>query len=365
MKPSSLLLALPVVLALGCAHTLPAPPPTAALAPDNLRSPWDNTPVRANAQLSYDCGAPVPIGPDITVTTSLDSGRKNLSEDVKAAVYSESSRALQDLSKRVVSAADMYRNTGNLAAAACVSELLTDAAAHMALTGTMVSTDAWNQHNYGLRATTIAYLKVRPSGVIDPQHAMVIATWLDGLARMERAYVEGLGCVDRKCPVHSRTGNQVATAAAAAAVADNDPGLFHWAVGEYKSAVGSINDQGMLRYDSKGRWAVKWNLQSAAALVQIAELAETNNEPLYGYDNGRIHLLVHTVALGLIDPAPFKNATHAEQRLYNPIPAWQVVWASVYVRRFPDPVLKGLLHQVGPVSVDMWGGEPWAAEDES
>jgi hypothetical protein len=26
---------------------------------------------------------------------------------------------------------------------------------------------------------------------------------------------------------------------------------------------------------------------------------------------------------------------------------------------FPDPVLTGLLEQIGPAGADMWGGEPW------
>jgi len=364
MKHSSVLL-LPALLALGCAHPAPAPPPTTSLAPGILHSPWDSTPVKPNPQLAYECGPALVIGPDITVTAAIDSRNKNLSEDVKAAVYAESSSALQDLSKRVVSAADVYRTTGSLSAANCAGMLLTDAASHMAITGYMASTQAWNEHNYALRAFSIAFLKVRGAGVIQPQYTQVITTWLDGLARMERSYVEHLRCDAHKCGLHSHSGNQIAMAAATCAIAANDPSLFHWAISQYKAAVGMIDDRGMLHYDNRsGRWAHIWNLESAAALVQIAELAEVNNDPLYGYDNGRIHLLVHTAALGLVDPTAYKAATGAAQKVRTPIQPWEVVWASVYNRRFHDPVLEALLRQIGLVPVDMWGGEPWSPEDD-
>jgi poly(beta-D-mannuronate) lyase len=120
----------------------------------------------------------------------------------------------------------------------------------------------------------------------------------------------------------------------------------------------------MLRYDSHGRYAFLWNLQSAAYLVQIAEFAETNNQPLYGYDDGAIHLLVHTVALGIVSPEPFAHATHERQKTHGTVQPWEIAWASVYNRRFPDPIVTSLLQQVGPSGVDMWGGQPWNPEGD-
>lgn len=350
----------------GCAqHIAPAPVPVAALAPSDLRSPWDNTPVAAAADVPYNCGPAAPVGPDILITKGIDSEKKGLSEDVKNAVYSVSSRALKDLAGRVVSAADVYRATGNLQAAKCTAMLLTDAATKMTMTGDITTTEGWNEHNYALRSFSIAYLKVRPSGQIPQEYAKVITLWMDGLARRERSYIESFRCYDHKCPVHDHAGMNIAIATATVGIAANDYDLFHWSTAQYKTVVGQIDDRGMLHHDNRGRWAEKWNLESCAALVQIAELAETNNIPLYGYDDGRIHFLVHTVALGLIDATPYKQATHTSQKTENPIPAWEVVWASVYNRRFPDPILTGLLHQVGPTPVDMWGGAPWAPEEES
>jgi hypothetical protein len=148
-------------------------------------------------------------------------------------------------------------------------------------------------------------------------------------------------------------------AASAVGIAANDLSLFRWSIAQYRTAVQNIDGAGMLRYDTHGAYALKFNLVSAASLVQIAEFGEFNGAPLYAYDNGRIHLLIHTVSRGLVDPGPYAGAAGAEQHLPKSIEPWQVSWASVYDRRFPDPVLTGLLEQIGPAGADMWGGEPW------
>ncbi len=360
MKLAKLLLLLPLVAALaGCHPTTLAPPPAMATAPSNaLRSPWDATPVAVTAA-AYTCGPAVPVSPDILITDDLGSDKRGLSDEVKQAVYANSSTALEDLTRHVVDAADTFQATGSHDAAVCVANLLGDAAAHGAMTGTIATERAWEEQNYALRALAIAYLKVRTANLTDPRAAAGTLAWMEALAHMERSYYEHRPCGPKRCDLHAHRGEAAAMAAAAVAIAANDRGLLHWSEGEYRAAVGQINDQGHIHIDMNGRYAFLNNLKSVASLVQIAELAETNGDALYGYDNGRIHRLVHTVALGFIDPTPYKISARAVQITHQPLETWEITWASVYNRRFPDPILTGLLRQVGPVGADRWGGEPW------
>ena len=343
----------------GCQHPAPAP----SLAPtvvssSVLQSPWDSTPVRPT-DAPFACGPAAPIGPDITISGNVDSGKQHVSEDVRAAVYAESTFGLQAFTARVVQAADAYRDTGSQAAARCAVTLLSAAAANRSITGYMASKMAWREQNYAVRAFAIAWLKVRNANVASPQETRLVLDWMEAIVRMERSYYEHLHCGENKCYIRSRWGLETAMAAAAIAVAADDSGLFHWSISQYHSAIGEINPRGMLHYDTRDRYAFKDNLASASALVQIAEFAETNHMPLYGYDNGRIHLLVHTVALGIVSPDPYRSFTGKTQVAPKGVEPWEIAWASVYNRRFPDPVITSLLQQAGPGGVDMWGGEPW------
>ena len=355
------LLPLAALALAGCQHPAPAPPLAPTLASGQLHSPWDATPV-ALTDAPYDCG-PIPhLSPDLTVTDDIDAPKRHVSEDVKAAVYAESSAGVQDFYGRTVHASDAFRATGSRAAAQCTIAMLAGAAADQALTGYMSSKYAWYEQNYALRAWAIAYLKVRPANLASPDQATNITRYLDTLVRQERSHWEHSKCNSEICYIKGHRGMQTAMAAAAIGVAANDQNLFHWATSQYRSAAGEINGRGMLHYDSLGHDAFICNLQSAASMVQIAEFAEINGEPLYGYDNGSIHLLVHTVALGIVSPQPYAAYAHASQDAPKTVEPWEIAWASVYNRRFPDPVVTGLLNQIGPVPVDMWGGDPWNPE---
>ena len=364
MKPTTPLLLLLTLSALGCQqHVAPAPPPMASAPPlGALRSPWDTTPI-ASTSVPYNCGPVITVGPEITIAGSLDKNR-HVSEDVKDAVYSQSTTAVEDMTAAAVRAADAYRASGSTEAATCAIAIIAANANSLAMTGYMAGDEPWAARSLSLHGLVIAYLKVRPANVATPAQISSILDWFEGLTRMEREHYEALPCNHDHCQIHNHKGNGVAMEAAAVAVAANDPALFHWAIGQYHSAVADINSRGMLYYDTKkqGKSAFKDNLRSAAYLVQIAEFGEINNVPLYGYDNGIIHLLVHTVALGIVSPEPYHAATGYHQSTPSTVEPWEILWASVYNRRFPDPIITSLLQQVGPASADMWGGEPWNAD---
>jgi poly(beta-D-mannuronate) lyase len=340
---------------LGCALiALSLAPWAAAAHPAPLVSPWQAVPIELT-QAPYDCAASPLIAPDILVTKGL--GKSNLSPAVKEAVYPESDAALHDLTERTVNAADAFRHTRSQAAARCAITLLANAAADHAMAGYMASSDATQEQNMALRSIAIAYLKVRESGVAAPGEQALINAWFEDIARQERARMETGPCGQHICVAHGHHGIGIVMAAAAVAIATNDRRLFGWSVGQYRDAIRQIDDRGMLHYDTHGQYALKFNLVSAACLVQIAEFGEANGYSMYDYDHGRIHLLIHTVSRGLIDPGPFSSATGTAQRVSQTVEPWQITWAAVYNQRFPDPVISGLLEQVGPVGADMWGGE--------
>jgi poly(beta-D-mannuronate) lyase len=320
-----------------------------------LRSPWDLSPVQVTEE-PYECGSPAKIGPDIAVGGLNNKDR--ISPEVRAAAYGESSTALNDLARQVTSAAKHFLSTGSRAAAQCVVDLLDTAAANGAMTGYVANSESLSDQNRALRAFSIAFLQVRGSAAATPEQTQRITSWMQQLVREERSIYEHDHCGPNDCAFLSHRGVETAAAAAAVGIAANDESLARWAYGRYRATVKQIDDRGMLHYDLHGEYALKENLESASALVRIAEFGEANGISLYDYDRDRLRVLVHTVALGLVDPDLFRRAAHEEQRTPAKIESWEVSWASQYMNRYPDPVLIGLLHQACPNGASMWDREP-------
>ncbi len=351
-------------MSLGLAGCKTAAAPAPGVTPTvGLRSPWDGTPRQPTA-VAYDCGPMLHVSADIAVTGAFVNKNGPASESVKQAVYAESSTALKEFSDRVARAADTYQSTGSDEAAACVVQMELVAAQEHAMDGWMASADAVKEQNKALRAASIAYLKVRPVGLITPDKQALIAAWMLDIVRHERAYYESEKCGEKTCDKRGHRGLEEADAAVSVGIVANDHGLFYGGLSQYRTAIGEIDTRGMLPYDTKGRYALKFHLEAAAALVQIAEFGEDNGEPLYGFDHGKIHLLIRSVTRGIVDPTPYEQANkNARQILPGTLEPWEIGWASLYERRFPDPVIAGLLQQIGGKGADEWGGAPWGAEE--
>jgi poly(beta-D-mannuronate) lyase len=340
---------------LGCAYLAFCTSHLAASTPaGQLVSPWD-TFASSGTSDDYKCRTPAAIAPDITITKNLNNS--NLSPVVKDAAYAESSAALRDLAANTVAGADAFLRTGDPAAARCTVTLLANAAADHAMAGYMASSDAAAEQSVTLRSVAIAYLKVRASGAGTAEERALIQAWLGDVAQQERERITEGRCPQKMCFAHGHHGIAIVLADEAVAIANNDWKLFEWSMKQYRDAVGQIDGRGMLAADTHGQYALKFNLLSAACLAQIAELAAVNGVDLYGYDKGRIGILVESVSRGLIDPGPFAKAAGTAQTLPSRMQPWEIVWAAGYNRRFPDPVLTGLLEQVGQSGADMWGGE--------
>jgi poly(beta-D-mannuronate) lyase len=363
--PAIALFSLAALALAGCGHLPPAPPPGPAMVSTTLVSPWDAKPVMMT-NAPFPCGTANLITPDLTITNGQGLHGNRISEPVKQAIRAESGAPLRDLTHRVVAAADNFQQSGSHEAAQCVVTLLTAAANGHAMDGFMSSEDSWQEQNQALRATAIAWLKVRASlraaNALSPDDNILLADWMESIVRRERENAETGPCGKKICTLKNHWGLSVASASATVGIVANDHDLFQWAIMQYRNAVDSIDSRGMLHYDLHGEFALNFTIASTADLVQIAEFGEVNGEPLYAFDDGHLHVLVHTVARAIVDPAPFADAAGADQRQHPHVEAWQVSWASVYNRRFPDPVLTTLLQQVSTTKTDMWGGDPWTAQ---
>lgn len=365
MKMRMLLCAF-VTLVAGCGnHATMAPPPVNALAPNALHSPWDMHPVTPR-EGDYNCGTISPPAPNISILDeSYRSGDKSAaSESVKNAAYAESSAAVEDYSALLSRAADDYQNRGNLGAARCVAIALEAGATAHSMTGWMSSRSALYAQSRGLRGVSTAYLKIRPSGVLTPQQSNVLLDWMQAIVGAQRDYFDHAGCTKSRCDDHNHRALNAAYAVMSVGVAANDRSDFNWGVHKYRLAVDDIDQGGMLHADLGSVLSMKFLLEATASLVQMAEYAELNGEPLYAYDGGRIHLLVHVVTRGLVDSTPVEIASgHRKQKLPNPMQGWEIGWAAIYVQRFPDGVISGLVQQAGDSGKYVWGGAPFGLDN--
>jgi poly(beta-D-mannuronate) lyase len=341
-----------------------AKPPAATPPRPGLLSPWDMRQV-APTQVAYACPQPVEIAPTISILKKNYQADSNLAQAVQDAAYGESSQAVTDLAKQVLRAADTYQRTGSLPAAACAAEFLGMAAFDDAMAGWMSTEDAVYFQTYGLRSLAVGYLKIRNSGAIKPEEDARIQAWLVEIAVKQKDYYGNLECrtPDKICRKYNQRGSSAAWAVASVAIAVNHPGLFGWALARYHEAVMHIDREGMVLQCAHGQYLLKFNLEMVAALVPLAEYGELNGEAMYEYDHGRIH--DHAVTRGLVDPTPFEKRVQTAQTLPSKFEGWEIGWAEIYVRRFPDPVIDGLLQQMNGKGLELWGGEPFGMEPGS
>ncbi len=319
-----------------------------------LHSPWDASPV-AVTETAYRCRPVVHAAADISITG--DAAKETLGTN--DAAYRESTAALNAIVKQVVRATQVYQSTGSRQAALCALEQFQTAAADRVMTGRMADKEAVKLEVQALQALSIAYLVLQPSGLIPEEQQNAILGWMNVVLRDVRKYYDGTHCGPNGCAAKSHQFLEVAVAGAALGIAEQDQGLYRWAMGQYRDGVGRIDNRGMLHYDTIREYALKFHIASAAALVQLAEFGEANGEDLYAYRGGRIHALVHTVTRGLIDPRPFEDAAgHVEQVQTTPLQPGDIGWAIAYNRRFSDPVIASELRDSGAIGTDDWVGDP-------
>src|ERR1700739_1974701 len=138
-----------------------------------LRSPWDGKPVTM-ADAAYACPAIRHLSPNLTTNRFYSDSRVSIIDRVKWKAYVASAGPYKELGLQVVDAADAYRTTGSREAARCAIEHMTAAAKDGVFTGKMSSNQAYYVQGWVIGATAIAYLKVRDSGLVQPEESREI-----------------------------------------------------------------------------------------------------------------------------------------------------------------------------------------------
>jgi poly(beta-D-mannuronate) lyase len=323
-----------------------------------LRSPWDLHPATAT-DAAFTCPAAPQLPHDFSTNSYYTDSHHSIVDPALKKKYEDSVAGIEDFSRAVVKAADAFQTTGSRGAAQCVASLLESAAKQKALAGTMDGHQAFYVQKWNLGSWAVAYLKIRGSGLVSDEQNKNITAWLKKLAEESRGYCEEKRRHGTANDAYNNHLYWAAFAIAAAAIANNDRGLFRWAVDAYKQGVHDIRDDGTLPMEmDRGQMALHYHLFSLAALVMLAEFGETNGLDLYAERDYALKRLVSRCVQGLEDPSYFQQRTGAQQVTTTEIEPWQISWAQPYTRRFPDSKISELLAKASHLNYTMLGGLP-------
>lgn len=332
--------------------------PASQAADATLRSPWDQ-PAGTTSDAPYACPASPELPRDFATNSYYTDSHHSIVDPALKKQYEQSVSGIENFSRMVVKAADVFQTSRSRAAAECTAALLAGAAKQQALAGTMDGHQAFYVQKWNLAAWALAYLKVRDSGVVPSEQSAEIREWFGELAKSARTYVE-----DKR---RHRTANDAynnhlywaGLAVAAAAVAENDRDLFRWAMDCYRQGVHDIGKDGTLPLEvERGQMALHYHLFSLAPLVMLAEFGEANGMDLYRERNYAIKRLVARCVQSLENPFFFQQRTGVAQVTTPEIEPWQISWALAYTRRFPDPEISRLLAKAARLNYTMLGGLP-------
>jgi poly(beta-D-mannuronate) lyase len=323
-----------------------------------LRSPWDLSNVKLT-DAHYVCPEPVHVSPDLTTDGFYSDSKSSVIDPVKWKAYTESSGPYKKLGDEAVAAADAYRTTGSRPAAACVLKLLNAAAADGVFTGKMSSRQAYYVQGWVIGAVAIAYLKVRNSGVVQPNQSASLTSWMKTVARQSMDFYEAA----KSKPGGDAGNNHLYWAGveiAAIAIAADDHSMFDWAMATYANGVNQISPEGTLPLEMRrGQRALHYHLYAIAPLVYLAEFGKVNGLDLFAQDNFAIKRLVDRSIAGLRGSGYFDRETGIPQDTPNgPPTAEEISWAKGYVHSFPDPEISSLIAQAPSLSYMYLGGLP-------
>jgi len=347
-----------IVLACCALVSLVAPRGTQA----QLRSPWDGLSITVT-DASYNCPEPPPFEKTLNAESYYIDAHHSVIDPVKKAAEEKATEAPTHLGQWSTEAADKYLTKGSRAAAACVYSLLDAAAKAHAWSGEMPTGQGHYEQKWLLAGVSVAYLKVRNSGVGTPDQQKDIQKWFSSIANRVTDYVDS-----KKANPGSDAWNNhrywSGLAVAAAGIATNDKSDFLWGVDSYKAGVDQIRPDGVLPLEmNRAGRALHYHLYALAPLIMIAELAEANGMDLYSYNKGAIHHLVDLCIAGLRNPDIFAKATGVPQDITpGHYSGSDLGWAVPYVKRFPNPQLSAWIAQAGNVSFWQWGGLPPGAD---
>lgn len=321
-----------------------------------LRSPWDMNEVKLTAA-AYECPEPLHLSPDLTTDGFYSDRKSSIIDPAKLKAYKESSGPYKKLGDDVVAAADAYRTTGSRAAAQCVLKLLSTAAADGVFTGKMSSRQAYYVQGWVIGAAAIAYLKIRDSGVVQPQSHAALTAWMRSVARQTIDFYDAARSSGEPENNHLYwAGVEVA----AIAIAADDRNLFDWAVAAYRNGVQQITAEGTLPLEMRrGQRALHYHLYAIAPMVYLAEFGKDNGLDLFAENDFALKRLVDRSIAGMNGSGYFDQQAGVPQDTpKGPPTAEEISWARVYVHNFPDAAISNLLAQAPSLSYMYLGGLP-------
>jgi len=323
-----------------------------------LRSPWDAKPIKLTAA-TYTCPAVVHLSRHLTTDRFYSDSKSSVIDPEKWKAYVASSGPYKDLGQRIVDAADAYRTTGSREAAACAIRHMETAAKDGVFTGKMSSNQAYYVQGWVIGAIAIAYLKVRGSGLISTEQSREILPWIVSVVHQTMDYYD----TRRQKATGDAENNHLYWAGveiAAAGIAANDRKLFDWGMACYRAGVEQIQPDGTLpREMARGQRALHYHLFAVAPLVYLAEFGADNGVDLYAEHNYAVKKLAALSTEGLLNNSFFEKATGiAQDTPKGPPTAEEISWAQLYVERFPDPAISGLLARAPSLSYMYLGGLP-------
>jgi poly(beta-D-mannuronate) lyase len=345
--------------ALPCAALLLfAAAPLAACAAEPLHSPWDGQHI-ALTDMAYTCPDPPPFAKTLNAQSYYIDAHHSVIDPKLQAEEQKATEGPTHLGQWTTEAADKYLESGSRAAATCVYSMLSAAAQAKAWSGEMRTSQGHYEQKWLLAGASIAYLKVRNTGVGTPGQDKDIQKWFSSLANRVTEYVGG----KKNVPGSDAWNNHrywSGLAVCAAGIAINDKSDYEWGISSYKAGVDQIQPNGVLPLEmNRAGRALHYHLYALAPLIMIAELAEANGLDVYPYDNGAIHRLVKLCIAGLADPDLFTKGTGAQQDITGgPYSGSDIGWAVPYVKRFPNAQLSQMVSQADNTRFWQWGGLP-------
>lgn len=333
-------------------------------AEKKLRSPWDSHRIKLTTA-SYACPAVEHLSPDLTTSGFYSDSKSSIIDPEKWKAYAASSGPYKALGDRVVAAADAYQSTGSREAATCALEHMDAAAKDAVFTGKMSSNQAYYVQGWVIGAVSIAYLKVRDSGLANKSQKETILPWIEKVVSQSQSYYDA----HRQKSSGDAQNNHLYWAGvevAAAGIATNNRQLFDWGMDTYHAGISQIQPDGSLPQEMRrGQRALHYHLYALAPLIYLAEFGEDNGLHSYAERDYAIKKLVDLCTAGLEDNSFFVKAAGIAQDTPNgPPAAEQISWAKTYLARFPNPQLTKLLEQATSLSYMYLGGLPPAPHSQ-
>ena len=238
----------------------------------------------------FKCRQPPPPPKDLKIESFYSDENSSIIDNKAYIEYKKSVYSINKFENTLNQMANIYTQDNNATAAAiCTQNWLYDWARNDAMLG-RVSANGEYIRKWVLASAAAAYLQIQNEVALDNAKTQRIESWLKNIAT--HVIVDFSTQSDRM----SRQNNHLYWAAwgvGLAAVVNNDPAMFKWAMEKARFGLAQIQKDGTLPHEmSRKSRALHYHVFAIMPLVMLAELAEVNGQNLYNYNHRRLHTLI-------------------------------------------------------------------------